>query len=65
MENVNPVQVQKHLKGIDYPADKNKLIEVAKSEGADDNVLSTLEKLPDGEQFQSAADVSKSLGQIM
>ncbi len=43
----NPIQVQKFLNGIDYPASKKDLIETARREKADDNVLQTLERLPD------------------
>ncbi len=29
MAKINPVQLQKHLKGVDYPANKQQLIEHA------------------------------------
>jgi len=64
MAKVNPIQVQKYLKGIDYPASKNDLIKCAEEHGADDNVRSTLEQLPDKEQFETPADVSKAIGEI-
>ena len=60
-QKVNPVQVQKFLKGIDYPADKNELIQAAKDEGADENVISMLESLPE-EQYQTPADLSQAIG---
>ena len=63
MSKVNPIQLQKYLKGIDYPASKQDLIDRAKEEGADDNVLSTLERLPD-DDFETPADVSKAVGNI-
>ncbi len=43
----NPVQVQKHLRGIDYPTDKRTLLDTARREGADENVLRALERLPE------------------
>ncbi len=49
MAKVNPIQLQKYLKGVDYPASKQDLLERAKQEGADENVFSTLEQLPDEE----------------
>lgn len=60
-QKVNPVQVQKFLKGVDYPADKNELIQAAKDEGADENVISMLESLPE-EQYQTPADLSQAIG---
>ena len=33
--DINPVIVQQHLKGMDYPAKKQDLINKAKQEGAD------------------------------
>ncbi|HEY9616774.1 MAG TPA: DUF2795 domain-containing protein [Crinalium sp.] len=63
MAKVNPIQVQKDLKGIDYPVNKEDLIKHAKKQGADDNVISTLEQLSD-EEFETPADVSKAIGEI-
>ncbi|HEY9665565.1 MAG TPA: DUF2795 domain-containing protein [Coleofasciculaceae cyanobacterium] len=63
MAVVNPVQIQKFLKGVDYPASKQDLIEHAKEQGADENVCSTLERMPD-EQYETPADVSKAIGNI-
>ncbi|HEY8605634.1 MAG TPA: DUF2795 domain-containing protein [Noviherbaspirillum sp.] len=60
---VNPIQVQKFLKGIDYPANKSALIENAKKMGADENVCAELDQLPD-EDFQTPADVSQALGKL-
>lgn len=61
MAKVNPIQVQKFLSGIDYPVKKEDLIKHAKSEGADDDVISTLEDLKD-EEFQTPAEVSQGIG---
>lgn len=63
MAKVNPVQVQKFLKGMDYPANKQEVLHHAKQQGADENVCSTLEQLPD-EDFETPADVSKAIGGI-
>ncbi|GBG12603.1 mRNA 3'-end processing factor [Novimethylophilus kurashikiensis] len=58
MAHANPIQIQKYLKGVDYPAHKADLIKNAKKMGADDNVCASLEQLPDKE-FQTPADVSE------
>lgn len=59
---VNPIQLQKFLGGIDYPADKQTLIDRARSNGADDNVIQTLEDLP-RDHFNSPNDVSEAFGE--
>jgi hypothetical protein len=56
------VDVQKALKGASYPADKASLLDIAKGNGADDQVLQALEALPD-QQYGSPAEVSKGIGQ--
>ena len=60
---VNPIQVQKFLSGIDYPIGKQELVEHAKSEGADDDVTSTLADLP-MDEFNSPNDVSEAIGKL-
>jgi hypothetical protein len=59
MAHANPIQIQKYLKGVDYPADKRTLLETARREGADDNICASLEQLPD-QEFQTPADVSEA-----
>ena len=56
---VNPIQLQKFLGGIDYPTDKQTLIETARKNGADDNVLETLKNLS-ADRFNSPNDVSEA-----
>ncbi|KAM3099235.1 DUF2795 domain-containing protein [Phormidesmis sp. 146-35] len=63
MARVNPIEVQKHLKGIDYPVDKENLLKHLQQNGADEDLQSVLEELPD-EEYETAADVSKAIGQI-
>ena len=59
MAHANPIQIQKYLKGVDYPASRDQLIENAKRLGADENICASLEQLPD-EDFQTPADVSEA-----
>lgn len=63
MSKVNPIQLQKYLKGMDYPANKQDLLDRAEQEGADENILSTLKQLAD-DTFETPADVSKAVGNI-
>lgn len=60
---VNPVQVQKFLSGIDYPADKQTLINTAREQGADDNVMNTLRNLPDRE-YDAPTAVTREIGKL-
>lgn len=59
MAHANPIQIQKYLKGVDYPATRQQLIDKARSMGADENICASLEQLPD-EDFQTPADVSQA-----
>ena len=63
MAKVNPVQVQKFLGGLDYPASKQGLVKRAEQEGADENVRSPLEQLPDGD-YERPVDMSKAIGKV-
>lgn len=44
---VSPIEIQKALGGMDYPADKNAIVKHAESSGASDEVLDALKALPD------------------
>ncbi len=57
---VNPIQLQKALKGAKYPAHKKDLERVAQENGADQNIQSALKSLKD-QQFNRPSDVSKAL----
>ena len=46
---VNPVQLQKFLGGVDYPARRDDLVAHAKRQGADEPVLDTLRRIEDRE----------------
>jgi hypothetical protein len=63
MSQVNPIQLQKYLKGVDYPARREALLANAKKMGADENVYASLEQLPD-EDFETPADVSAAIGKL-
>jgi uncharacterized membrane protein len=60
---VNPIQIQRFLKNVDYPASRQDLVNVAKKEGADENVIATLEHLPDKE-YDGPVGVSREIGKI-
>ena len=56
----NPIQIQKFLSGMDYPVSKETILETAKKEGADDNVLDALGRIPDG-QYDAPTAISKAV----
>ena len=49
MARVSPIELQKHLKGVEYPAGKDALVEHAKGQGAPDDVLEGLQQIEDRE----------------
>ena len=59
--DINPIEVQTHLKGIDYPASKDEVIATAESNGAPQEIVEGLQQM-DGEQFEGADDVMAALG---
>jgi hypothetical protein len=63
MMKISPAQVEKFLKGMDYPVSKADLIKYAQQHGADENIRAALQRLPD-QTFQSPVDVSKAVGEL-
>ncbi len=49
MANPGFIEAQKFLSGVDYPASKQELVEHARSQGAGDEILQALERIPDRE----------------
>jgi hypothetical protein len=58
--DVNPIEVQKHLKGVDYPASRDDIVSAARSNDAPDDVVSALESMRD-DRFDGPDDVMRSL----
>lgn len=63
MANSSPIEVQKYLKGVDYPAKKEDLLQRARGNGAKKEILSIIEGLKE-DQFNSPAEVSKAIGDM-
>jgi hypothetical protein len=57
------IDVQKFLKGMDYPASKDELMTMAKQNKANDDVLDALDMLPEMD-YESPADVTSELGKV-
>lgn len=56
---VSPIAVSKAIKGIDFPASKSDLIEHAKQNKADKEVMDLLQNLSE-DRFESVKDVEKA-----
>ncbi len=63
MAKVSPIQLQKALKGVKYPASKTDLQQTARQNGGDENVRSLLDQLKD-QQFNRPSDVSKAVAAL-
>ena len=59
--DVNPIEVQKHLGGVDYPASKDEVIATAESNGAPQEVIEALQQT-DAVQFAGPDEVMAALG---
>ena len=55
---VSPIDIQKALKGMDYPATKDQILEHAK--GSDKEVLEALQKIDDRE-YEGPSGVSAAV----
>lgn len=59
----NPVQIQKFLGDMKYPANKQTIMDLAKKNGADQQVMDTIAKMPD-KTYSNSADISQAMGQM-
>jgi hypothetical protein len=58
---ISPVQMQKHLKGVNYPASKDDLVRRAQQNNASREIVDSIRHLP-ADSFGSPKDVMKALG---
>lgn len=58
----SPANVATYLKGIDYPANKQDLLRHARQNGAEQDVVDVLERMPE-QQYLNMADVMKGYGE--
>jgi hypothetical protein len=61
VSKVNPIELQKHLSGVDYPAGRDDLVRTAEQNGADEETLKALRDLPD-RTYEGPSGVSKEVG---
>ncbi|PPG66132.1 DUF2795 domain-containing protein [Rathayibacter rathayi] len=63
MDAPNPIQIQKYLSGIDYPASRDTIVETAEKEGADGDILEALRAIPDV-TYDKPTDVSSAVSKL-
>lgn len=60
---VSAAQIQVYLKGIDYPAGKQEIIQTAQNNGAPQDVMQFLDRLPE-KQYYYPTDVEQEFGKM-
>lgn len=63
MAKINPIEFQRYLKGMDYPAALDAILEKAKENHAPEEIVQMLEKIEDRE-YKTPADVMKGVGEV-
>ncbi len=56
----NPIDLQKSLGGVNYPAGRNDLVEHAKNHGASSEIVDSLKGIPD-KQYDGPDQVQKEV----
>jgi hypothetical protein len=57
------VNVTRHMQGMHFPASKDDLLLRARDNGAGQDMLEVLESFPEGQEFETLADVVRAFGQ--
>ena len=57
---VSPIDIQKALSGMDYPASKDQIVQHAEKNGAGDDVLEALRRIED-RQYDGPSGVSSAV----
>nr|WP_298174019.1 DUF2795 domain-containing protein [uncultured Pseudomonas sp.] len=63
MGGSSPSNIAHHLKGIDFPASREQLLECARKNNADQDVQQTIEQMPDT-RYGDMAEVMKGYGEV-
>lgn len=61
--SASSAEVQKELKGIDYPASKQDLLDHVRDSGKGKDVHDLLKQIPD-KKYNSPVEVSKAIGDL-
>jgi Protein of unknown function (DUF2795) len=63
MATLNPAQVEKHLKGVNYPVNKAELVKHMERNGADESVREAISSLPN-QSYDSPAAVNRAISAL-
>jgi hypothetical protein len=58
----SPANITHHLKGLHFPVQKSDLLQQAKKNGAEADIMQVLEAMPE-QEFASIAEVMKAMGE--
>jgi len=58
--DINPIEVQRHLGGVDYPATKDEIVATASDNGAPSDIIDALESMVE-EEFDGPNAVQAAL----
>lgn len=61
MAQFNPAKIEESIRGIDFPASKEDLLNRARENNADQEELDALKGLPE-QEFNTSADITQALG---
>ncbi len=59
--SINPIELQKALKGLDYPATKEQILELAGQNNVDEDIHSALEGIPD-QDYADPTEINAAVG---
>lgn len=59
----SPIEVRKYLHGLEYPAQREEIIDKAEEEGADEDILALLQQLP-AKEYESPIEVSSAVARL-
>ena len=60
MATLNPAQLEKHLKGVNYPVNKAELVRHMERNGADESIRAAISALPN-QSYDSPAAVNRAI----
>lgn len=60
-EPSNPIEVQKYLKGMDYPASKEELLDCAEDNHAPQAVIDAIKGLDDDQEYRSPTEITQQM----
>lgn len=62
-KKASPIAIERYLKGMHYPTNKNELVKCAKQNHAPNDVMHAIEKMSE-KKYVSPIDISKEIGKM-